>query len=85
MSKTGKSTSDEPDWIDPANPRKKPYSGEELDMFVDDFIANLSDVQAWKDRVDNVGEGQARQTLKERFMAQDGNNLVNWNSDGLLN
>ncbi|MEY8215142.1 MAG: hypothetical protein RPR97_11775 [Colwellia sp.] len=34
---------DEPDWMNPANDRKTPYTDEELESFVDGFIAGFED------------------------------------------
>ena len=33
----------EPDWINPANDRKTPYSDAEIDVFVEGFIIGLDD------------------------------------------
>ena len=85
MIKKGKSKNDEPEWIDPSNDRKTPYSDEELELFVADFIANMTDVQAWKNLIKDIGEKKARQILKERFIAQDEKSLVNWKPDGPAN
>ena len=76
---------DEPEWIDPSNDRKTPYTDEELELFVTDFIANMADVQAWNDLIKDVGEKKARQILKERIMARDDKNLVNWDPHGPAN
>ena len=32
---------DVPDWMNPANDRKTPYTDEELELFVDGFIRGL--------------------------------------------
>ncbi len=75
-------TSSEPDWLDPRNDRKTPYSDAELEMLAEDFIARMADTQAWQDLVADVGEPQARQVLKERLAAQDANSLIHWRPDG---
>ncbi len=75
----------EPKWLDPSNDRKKPHTDEQLDLFVEDFIANAGDVQAWTDLVKDVGEPDARRILKERFVAQDPFNLANWDPFGPAN
>lgn len=85
MARKGSSKNDEPEWINPSNGRKTPYTDEELDLFVADFIANMADIPAWKALVADVGEEKARQILKERFMAQDDRNLVNWHPAGPAN
>ena len=74
----------DPPWLDPSNDRKTPYSDAELEVLAEDFIARMSDTTAWKQLVGDVGEEKARQVLKERLAAQDPNNLVNWEPDGLL-
>ena len=33
----------EPDWVNPANDRKAPYTEEDLELFVDDFIKGFGD------------------------------------------
>lgn len=85
MAKKDRSKVDEPEWLNPSNARKTPYTDEELDLFVADFIANMADTPAWKALVDDVGDEKARQILKERFMAQDDRNLINWDPDGPAN
>jgi hypothetical protein len=74
-----------PDWLDPCNNRKTPYTDAELDIFTDDFIARMSDTKAWKNLVAEVGEPKARDVLKQRFAARDAKNLLNWQPGGLLN
>ena len=83
MKSKDKSATD-PLWLDPSNDRRTPYSDAELEVLAEDFIAGMSDTMAWKKLVNDVGEEQARQVLKERLAAQDANNLVNWEPDGLL-
>ena len=36
----------EPDWLDPKNDRKTPYTEKELDIFVDGLIDNMKDVKS---------------------------------------
>ena len=74
----------EPDWLDPRNDRKTPYTDAELDVFADDFIARMSDTMAWKDLVAEVGLPKARDVLKLRLAAQDANSLINWQPGGPL-
>jgi hypothetical protein len=85
VAKKSKSKTDEPEWINSYNDRKTPYTDDELEAFASDFIANMADVQAWDNLIKKVGEKKARQILKERLMAKDGNNLVNWEIEGLAN
>jgi hypothetical protein len=43
MNKTDNGSDEDPDWINPANDRKTPYSEEEIDTFVENFILGLDD------------------------------------------
>jgi len=36
----------EPDWLDPKNDRKIPYTEKELDIFVDGLIDNMKNVES---------------------------------------
>lgn len=71
---------DVPDWLNPANDRKTPYTDTELELFVDGFIEGF-DVE-WKDLKLKFGESMARQKIKDGFIAQDSNNLLNIEPDG---
>ena len=53
---------DEPDWLNPANDRKTPYTDEELELFVDGFIDGFE--EEWKDLKLKLGEQPARQRIK---------------------
>ena len=44
--KEKKPTNSEPDWLDPRNDRKTPFSDAELDVLADDFIARMADTEA---------------------------------------
>ena len=83
--KDKKRTSAEPSWLDPRNDRRTPFTDAELDVLADDFIARMADTQAWQNLVAEVGEQQAREVVKQRLAAQDGNNLINWQPEGPLN
>jgi hypothetical protein len=74
--------SPEPSWLDPRNDRKTPRTDAELDVLTDDFIARMADTQAWQNLVAEVGEQQAREVVKQRLAAQDGNSLINWQPEG---
>lgn len=50
---------DEPDWMNPANDRKTPYSEEDLELFVDGFIEGFK--EEWEDLKFKLGESMARQ------------------------
>ena len=78
MGKKDDTNDEEPEWLDPSKDRKVPYTDEQIELFVADFIENNSDVQAWIDLVEDVGQAKAREILKEHFMAQDEYSLVNW-------
>ena len=77
-------TSSEPSWLDPRNDRKTPFTDAELDALAEDFIARMADTQAWQELVAEVGKQQAKEVLKQRLAAQDGNSLINWQPDGPL-
>jgi hypothetical protein len=70
---------DDPDWVNPANDRKTPYSDEELELFVDGFIKSFED--EWEDLKLKFGELTARQQIKNGFIATDENNLLNIEPD----
>ena len=46
MNNSDKGSDKEPDWMNPANDRRTPYTEEEIDTFVENFILGL-DVQVW--------------------------------------
>ena len=71
---------DVPDWLNPANDRKTPYTNAELELFVDGFIEGF-DVE-WEDLKLKFGESIARQKIKDGFIAKDANNLLNIEPDG---
>ena len=71
-----------PDWVDPANDRKTPYTEAELDMLAADFIAMNGDTPAWRVLVAEVGEQEAMAEVKKRLAARDPRNLINWNPIG---
>lgn len=61
----------EPDWLNPANERKTPYSEAELDVLVADFIAMNRDVAVWRSLIDAVGEQEATAVARQRLTARD--------------
>ena len=71
---------DVPDWMNPANDRKTPYTDEELELFVDGFIRGFKG--EWKSLKLKLGESMARQKIKDGFIAKDANNLLNIEPDG---
>jgi len=70
---------DKPDWMNPANDRKTPYTDEELELFVDGFIESFKD--EWEDLKLKFGELTARRRIKDGFIAKDENNLLNIEPD----
>ena len=82
--KTGNGPDKEPDWVNPANDRKTPYTEEEIDTFVEDFIRGL-DEQEWLSITPEHGEEKARELIKTAFVTMDKNNLVNMPPKGSVN
>ena len=72
----------EPDWLNPANDRRTPYSDAALDMLAADFIAMYRDTTAWRNLVAEVGEQEAATVVKQRLAAQDPLSLLNWKPVG---
>lgn len=64
-SKNGK----EPDWLDPANDRKTPYTDEEIEQFVDGFIEGFPEY--YDALLKDDGPNTARIILRNRFKARD--------------
>ena len=58
------------------------YSGVDINVLADDFIAGMVNTKAWMDLVADLGEPKARDVLKQRLAAQDANSLINWQPDG---
>ncbi len=61
----------EPDWLDPKNDRKTPYTEKELDIFVDGVIDNMKDVKSINKAIDEEGLLETRRILKEAFREMD--------------
>ena len=61
----------EPDWLDPKNDRKTPYTEKELDMFVDGVIDNMKDVNSINKAIDEEGLLETRRILKQAFREMD--------------
>lgn len=76
MNKKDISLDKEPAWLDPNNDRKISYKEEELELFVEGFIAGMDDIEEWKKMVSEVGEKKAREILKEGFRRMDPNNPI---------
>ena len=73
-----------PDWMNPANDRKTPYTDEEIDTFVEDFILGL-DEQEWLSMTSEHGEEKAREKIRAAFVKKDVRNLVNITPEGSVN
>ncbi|MFV2058242.1 MAG: hypothetical protein ACC707_17390 [Thiohalomonadales bacterium] len=67
----------EPDWMNPANDRRTPYTEEELDEFVEGFISSMSDVEKIQNMIEQDGIEKVKKLLKERFREQDERNMIN--------
>ncbi len=77
MSKTGKDNLQDPDWLNPANDRKTPYTEEEIERLVEDFIRGL-DNHEWLSMKSMLGgEANAKARIRAGFIRQDENNLIN--------
>jgi hypothetical protein len=74
----------EPDWLNPANDRKTPYTDEELDEFVEGFIIGLDDHE-WSAMKAEFTEKKAREIIRAGLIAKDPRNLVNLTPKGSIN
>jgi hypothetical protein len=62
----------EPDWLyDKPSDSNKPYTDEEIEIFVKGFIDAHSDTQAWKDTLRKLGKEEAIQQLRDGFKNTD--------------
>ena len=84
MNKTDDGSDKEPDWLNPANDRKTPYTEEEIDTFVEDFILGLDD-QEWLSMESEYGEKKAREIIRAAIAKMDERNLVNLTPKGSVN
>jgi hypothetical protein len=64
----------------PANDRKTPHTEEELELFVDGFIEGFG--EKWEDLKLKLDESMERQKIMDGFIAQDDNNLHNFEPNG---
>lgn len=81
MNKHENGSDKNPDWMNPANDRKTPYTEEEIDAFVEDFILGL-DEQEWLSITAEHGEEKAREKIRTAFVNMDENSLVNMTPKG---
>jgi len=84
MIKNDNGSDKEPDWMNLANDRKTPYTEEEIDTFVEDFILGL-DEQEWLSITAEHGAEKAREKIRSAFVNMDENSLVNMMPKGSLN
>ena len=84
MNKNDNGSDEKPDWINSANDRKTPFTEEEIDTFVEDFILGL-DEQEWLSITAEHGEEKARERIRTAFVNMDENNLVNMSPKGSVN
>ena len=67
----------EPDFMNPANDRKTPYTEDELKEFAQGFMDSMSDTNAVKSLVKEVGKENAEKIVKKNIEKEDENNLCN--------
>ena len=84
MTENDNGSDEKPDWMIPANNRKTPYTAEEIDTFVEDYILGL-DEQEWLSITAKHGEEKARERIRTAFVNMDENNLVNMSPKGSVN
>jgi len=84
MSKSDKTSHEEPDWLNPANDRKTPYTEDEIDAFAEDFILGLDDSE-WAEIRSEYGEKNARERIRAGMRSMDANNLANMTPKGSVN
>jgi len=84
MSKAMTNADKEPDWVNSANDRKRPFSEEEIDRFVEDYILGL-DAHEWAELKSKYGEHEARKRIRASMVKMDENNLANMTPKGLVN
>jgi hypothetical protein len=74
----------EPEWVNPGNDRKTPYTDDEIDTFVEDFIRGL-DEQEWLSMTSEYGEEKARRKIRAAIVKLDERNLANITPEGQVN
>ena len=84
MNDNDKGSDKNPDWMSPANDRNTPYTEEEIDTFVEDFILGL-DEQEWLSITAEHGEEKARERIRTAIVNMDENSLVNMSPKGSMN
>jgi len=71
----------DPEWMNPANDRKTPYTDEEIEVFVDGFIIGLDDHE-WAEMKNKYGEENARNKIRAGMVKMDERNLISITPDG---
>ncbi|TNG02011.1 MAG: hypothetical protein EP297_01630 [Gammaproteobacteria bacterium] len=84
MNMNGNGSDNKPDWMNSARDRKTPYTDEEIDTFVEDYIPGL-DEQEWLSMTSEHGEENARKKIRAAFVKMDERNLVNITPEGSVN
>lgn len=84
MNKTDDDSAKEPDWMNPANDRKTPFTEEEIDAFVEDFILGLDD-QEWLSMKSVYSEKKARERIRAAIVKMEESNLINLTPKGSVN
>lgn len=79
-----KKDENEPDWMNPANDRKAPFTNEEIEEFVDGFILGL-DEREWSAMKAELSEEKAREKIRAGMVKMDERNLINMSPEGPIN
>jgi len=75
----------EPEWMNPANDRKTPYTEEELAEFAEGIISSMGDTEKLKNMIEKEGIDKVKEILIESFRTQDERNLINLDVKGSIN
>ena len=73
-----------PDWMNPINDRKSPYTKKELDVLVEGFILDLDDQERLA-MTSKFGAEEARERIRAGIIKMDANNLINITPSGMVN
>ena len=83
MNKKDNDSDIEPDWMNPSNDRKSPYTEEEIDILVEGFVFTLND-KDWLAMKSELGEEKAREKIKAGIVKMDERNLINISTKGSI-
>ena len=75
----------EPEWMNPANDRKTPYTEEELAEFTEGFISSMGDTEKLGNMIEKEGIDKVKELLIESLRKQDERNLINMDIKGPIN